>query len=159
SSFLRLSLKPTIVVLYPKLLCDVTRNHERVPGHHHHLPLRPYSQVKAVQQMLMGCYGNESRSATVERRLGGKGVEAPSWRITREMNRSAQTLCGFNQDFSVSAQKLLRCGREIVNFRNKEKQILDDIIGGRYDSRIRPQGNFTNGDVGKIQLFISIFYY
>lgn len=34
-----------------------------------------------------------------------------------------------------------RCMNAKINFREKEKQILDQILGpGRYDARIRPSG-------------------
>ncbi|KAL6260931.1 hypothetical protein P5V15_008459 [Pogonomyrmex californicus] len=51
-----------------------------------------------------------------------------------------------------------RCTREIkVNFREKEKQVLDNILGpGRYDARIRPSGeNGTDGPaIVRVNLFV-----
>ncbi|KAF4517017.1 hypothetical protein B566_EDAN009691 [Ephemera danica] len=45
-------------------------------------------------------------------------------------------------------------GKSKVNFREKEKQVLDQILGpGRYDARIRPSG--VNG-TGKSQTFSSL---
>ncbi|EFN89965.1 Glutamate-gated chloride channel [Harpegnathos saltator] len=40
-----------------------------------------------------------------------------------------------------------RCTQGKVNFREKEKQVLDNILGpGRYDARIRPSGENGTGE-------------
>lgn len=40
-----------------------------------------------------------------------------------------------------------RCNQGKVNFREKEKQVLDQILGpGRYDARIRPSGINGTGE-------------
>lgn len=40
-----------------------------------------------------------------------------------------------------------RCEETKVNFREKEKQVLDQILGpGRYDARIRPSGKNGTGE-------------
>jgi len=42
---------------------------------------------------------------------------------------------------------LRRCTQAKVNFREKEKQVLDNILGpGRYDARIRPSGENGTGE-------------
>lgn len=42
---------------------------------------------------------------------------------------------------------LCRCMNTKINFREKEKQILDQILGpGRYDARIRPSGINGTGE-------------
>lgn len=49
-----------------------------------------------------------------------------------------------------------RCTQAKVNFREKEKRVLDDILGpGRYDARIRPSGENATGEYMDI-LFTSI---
>ncbi|XP_024935926.1 glutamate-gated chloride channel isoform X3 [Cephus cinctus] len=49
-----------------------------------------------------------------------------------------------------------RCAQAKVNFREKEKQVLDSILGpGRYDARIRPSGE--NGTDGPTIVFVNIF--
>lgn len=51
---------------------------------------------------------------------------------------------------SLNANSLFHCSCSIGNFRQIEKQILDGIIGdGRYDSRIRPLGINTTGNIGE----------
>ncbi|XP_017788033.1 PREDICTED: glutamate-gated chloride channel isoform X3 [Habropoda laboriosa] len=50
-----------------------------------------------------------------------------------------------------------RCTEEILNYRQKEKEVLDDILGpGRYDARIRPGGeNATDGPaIVRVNLFV-----
>ncbi|XP_018394154.1 PREDICTED: uncharacterized protein LOC108772974 [Cyphomyrmex costatus] len=50
-----------------------------------------------------------------------------------------------------------RCKEPKVNFREKEKQVLDNILGpGRYDARIRPSGeNGTDGPaIVRVNLFV-----
>ncbi|XP_017788032.1 PREDICTED: glutamate-gated chloride channel isoform X2 [Habropoda laboriosa] len=50
-----------------------------------------------------------------------------------------------------------RCTEEILNYRQKEKEVLDDILGpGRYDARIRPGGeNATDGPaVVRVNIFV-----
>ncbi|XP_015584937.1 glutamate-gated chloride channel isoform X1 [Cephus cinctus] len=50
-----------------------------------------------------------------------------------------------------------RCAQAKVNFREKEKQVLDSILGpGRYDARIRPSGeNGTDGPaIVRVNLFV-----
>ncbi|XP_019886564.1 glutamate-gated chloride channel isoform X9 [Ooceraea biroi] len=50
-----------------------------------------------------------------------------------------------------------RCTQAKVNFREKEKQVLDNILGpGRYDARIRPSGeNGTDGPaIVRVNLFV-----
>ncbi|XP_025161864.1 glutamate-gated chloride channel isoform X4 [Harpegnathos saltator] len=50
-----------------------------------------------------------------------------------------------------------RCTQGKVNFREKEKQVLDNILGpGRYDARIRPSGeNGTDGPaIVRVNLFV-----
>ncbi|XP_011068521.1 PREDICTED: glutamate-gated chloride channel isoform X4 [Acromyrmex echinatior] len=50
-----------------------------------------------------------------------------------------------------------RCTQPKVNFREKEKQVLDNILGpGRYDARIRPSGeNGTDGPaIVRVNLFV-----
>ncbi|XP_032665167.1 glutamate-gated chloride channel isoform X4 [Odontomachus brunneus] len=50
-----------------------------------------------------------------------------------------------------------RCTQVKVNFREKEKQVLDNILGpGRYDARIRPSGeNGTDGPaIVRVNLFV-----
>ncbi|XP_003400811.1 glutamate-gated chloride channel isoform X4 [Bombus affinis] len=55
---------------------------------------------------------------------------------------------------------LSRCAqlqKKVVNFREKEKEVLDDILGpGRYDARIRPSGeNGTDGPaIVRVNLFV-----
>lgn len=47
-----------------------------------------------------------------------------------------------------------RCSNK-VNYREKEKEVLDQILGpGRYDARIRPSG--VNG-TGEVKLLIFLF--
>ncbi|XP_032665165.1 glutamate-gated chloride channel isoform X3 [Odontomachus brunneus] len=49
-----------------------------------------------------------------------------------------------------------RCTQVKVNFREKEKQVLDNILGpGRYDARIRPSGE--NGTDGPTNVKVNIF--
>ncbi|XP_015584945.1 glutamate-gated chloride channel isoform X2 [Cephus cinctus] len=49
-----------------------------------------------------------------------------------------------------------RCAQAKVNFREKEKQVLDSILGpGRYDARIRPSGE--NGTDGPAVVHVNIF--
>ncbi|XP_018378249.1 PREDICTED: glutamate-gated chloride channel isoform X1 [Trachymyrmex cornetzi] len=49
-----------------------------------------------------------------------------------------------------------RCTQPKVNFREKEKQVLDNILGpGRYDARIRPSGE--NGTDGPAVVRVNIF--
>ncbi|KYN37748.1 Glutamate-gated chloride channel [Trachymyrmex septentrionalis] len=49
-----------------------------------------------------------------------------------------------------------RCTQPKVNFREKEKQVLDNILGpGRYDARIRPSGE--NGTDGPTNVKVNIF--
>ncbi|XP_058802224.1 glutamate-gated chloride channel isoform X6 [Phymastichus coffea] len=50
-----------------------------------------------------------------------------------------------------------RCGQpKKMNFREKEKQVLDDILGpGSYDARIRPSG--VNGTDGPVLVMINVF--
>ncbi|KAL0112648.1 hypothetical protein PUN28_012135 [Cardiocondyla obscurior] len=49
-----------------------------------------------------------------------------------------------------------RCTQGKVNFREKEKQVLDNILGpGRYDARIRPSGE--NGTDGPAVVRVNIF--
>ncbi|XP_066599786.1 glutamate-gated chloride channel [Prorops nasuta] len=49
-----------------------------------------------------------------------------------------------------------RCTQAKVNFREKEKQVLDNILGpGRYDARIRPSGE--NGTDGPTNVKVNIF--
>ncbi|XP_032665158.1 glutamate-gated chloride channel isoform X2 [Odontomachus brunneus] len=49
-----------------------------------------------------------------------------------------------------------RCTQVKVNFREKEKQVLDNILGpGRYDARIRPSGE--NGTDGPAVVRVNIF--
>ncbi|XP_033179248.1 glutamate-gated chloride channel isoform X5 [Bombus vosnesenskii] len=54
---------------------------------------------------------------------------------------------------------LSRCAqmqKKVVNFREKEKEVLDDILGpGRYDARIRPSGE--NGTDGPAVVRVNIF--
>ncbi|XP_071870261.1 glycine receptor alpha 1 isoform X6 [Bombus fervidus] len=54
---------------------------------------------------------------------------------------------------------LSRCAqmqKKVVNFREKEKEVLDDILGpGRYDARIRPSGE--NGTDGPTNVKVNIF--
>ncbi|XP_068983860.1 glutamate-gated chloride channel isoform X6 [Bombus flavifrons] len=54
---------------------------------------------------------------------------------------------------------LSRCAqtqKKVVNFREKEKEVLDDILGpGRYDARIRPSGE--NGTDGPTNVNVNIF--
>nr|CAD7437517.1 unnamed protein product [Timema bartmani] len=50
-----------------------------------------------------------------------------------------------------------KCNQGKVNFREKEKQVLDQILGpGRYDARIRPSGvNGTDGPtIVRVNLFV-----
>nr|CAD7194844.1 unnamed protein product [Timema douglasi] len=52
---------------------------------------------------------------------------------------------------------VVRCNQGKVNFREKEKQVLDQILGpGRYDARIRPSGvNGTDGPtIVRVNLFV-----
>ena len=48
---------------------------------------------------------------------------------------------------SYSILKFFRSRIEKVNYRQKEKQVLDDILGKGYDKRIRPSGK---NDTGKL---------
>ncbi|XP_047511291.1 glutamate-gated chloride channel isoform X2 [Pieris napi] len=51
---------------------------------------------------------------------------------------------------------LAQCTNAKINFREKEKQILDQILGpGRYDARIRPSG--INGTDGPAVVSVNIF--
>ncbi|KYM77836.1 Glutamate-gated chloride channel [Atta colombica] len=44
-----------------------------------------------------------------------------------------------------------RCTQPKVNFREKEKQVLDNILGpGRYDARIRPSGENGTGEYNNL---------
>lgn len=44
-----------------------------------------------------------------------------------------------------------------MNFREKEKEVLDDILGpGRYDARIRPSGENGTGEYMNVLFFTSI---
>lgn len=47
--------------------------------------------------------------------------------------------CVYNEILSGAPQK--------INYRQKEKQILDQILGGTYDNKIRPSGANGTGDV------------
>lgn len=48
-----------------------------------------------------------------------------------------------------------RCTNAKINFREKEKEVLDQILGaGMYDARIRPSG--VNG-TGKMHCFLKIY--
>lgn len=40
-----------------------------------------------------------------------------------------------------------RCTQGKVNYREKEKEVLDNILGG-YDARIRPSGENATGEYG-----------
>ncbi|KAJ2954922.1 hypothetical protein O0L34_g3250 [Tuta absoluta] len=52
--------------------------------------------------------------------------------------------------------QLTQCMNAKINFREKEKQILDQILGpGRYDARIRPSG--INGTDGPAVVSVNIF--
>ncbi|XP_013173610.1 PREDICTED: glutamate-gated chloride channel isoform X2 [Papilio xuthus] len=52
--------------------------------------------------------------------------------------------------------ELAQCMNAKINFREKEKQILDQILGpGRYDARIRPSG--INGTDGPAVVSVNIF--
>ncbi|GJQ66820.1 GluCl [Trypoxylus dichotomus] len=49
------------------------------------------------------------------------------------------------------------CSNTKINFREKEKEVLDQILGpGRYDARIRPSGvNGTDGPaIVRVNLFV-----
>ncbi|XP_043503249.1 glutamate-gated chloride channel-like isoform X3 [Polistes fuscatus] len=49
-----------------------------------------------------------------------------------------------------------RCSQAKVNYREKEKEVLDNILGpGRYDARIRPSGE--NGTDGPTNVQVNIF--
>ncbi|XP_049785961.1 glutamate-gated chloride channel isoform X4 [Schistocerca serialis cubense] len=56
------------------------------------------------------------------------------------------------------ARLCVRCTQQKMNFREKEKQVLDQILGpGRYDARIRPSGiNGTadNPTIVKVNIFL-----
>lgn len=57
--------------------------------------------------------------------------------------------------FSVRAMRRLT---RTINFREKEKEILDQIIGSdRYDSRIRPAGMLNDTSKSKKLYFVSSF--
>ncbi|XP_049785955.1 glutamate-gated chloride channel isoform X3 [Schistocerca serialis cubense] len=54
------------------------------------------------------------------------------------------------------ARLCVRCTQQKMNFREKEKQVLDQILGpGRYDARIRPSG--INGTDGPATVRVNIF--
>ncbi|XP_060828317.1 glutamate-gated chloride channel isoform X4 [Bombus pascuorum] len=53
--------------------------------------------------------------------------------------------------------RCVQAQKKVVNFREKEKEVLDDILGpGRYDARIRPSGeNGTDGPaIVRVNLFV-----
>ena len=50
---------------------------------------------------------------------------------------------------------LFRSRLQKVNYRQKEKQVLDSILGKGYDQRIRPSGR---NDTGKVLGRVAIFY-
>jgi hypothetical protein len=48
---------------------------------------------------------------------------------------------------AITGPVCCRCNQGKVNFREKEKQVLDQILGpGRYDARIRPSGINGTGE-------------
>lgn len=50
-------------------------------------------------------------------------------------------------DLTTLSLGFCRCTQVKVNFREKEKQVLDNILGpGRYDARIRPSGENGTGE-------------
>ncbi|XP_060828319.1 glutamate-gated chloride channel isoform X6 [Bombus pascuorum] len=52
--------------------------------------------------------------------------------------------------------RCVQAQKKVVNFREKEKEVLDDILGpGRYDARIRPSGE--NGTDGPTNVKVNIF--
>ncbi|XP_060828318.1 glutamate-gated chloride channel isoform X5 [Bombus pascuorum] len=52
--------------------------------------------------------------------------------------------------------RCVQAQKKVVNFREKEKEVLDDILGpGRYDARIRPSGE--NGTDGPAVVRVNIF--
>nr|CAD7424623.1 unnamed protein product [Timema monikensis] len=60
-------------------------------------------------------------------------------------------------EMSMVCDDVVRCNQGKVNFREKEKQVLDQILGpGRYDARIRPSGvNGTDGPtIVRVNLFV-----
>nr|ACT09139.1 glutamate-gated chloride channel [Plutella xylostella] len=58
--------------------------------------------------------------------------------------------------FLLYCAHLTECVNAKINFREKEKQILDQILGpGRYDARIRPSG--INGTDGPAVVSVNIF--
>nr|CAD7569917.1 unnamed protein product [Timema californicum] len=73
-------------------------------------------------------------------------------------NHPQQTQLEFEPKSSHQQDTLLRgCNQGKVNFREKEKQVLDQILGpGRYDARIRPSGvNGTDGPtIVRVNLFV-----
>jgi hypothetical protein len=50
-------------------------------------------------------------------------------------------------ELAITGPVCCRCNQGKVNFREKEKQVLDQILGpGRYDARIRPSGINGTGE-------------
>lgn len=48
--------------------------------------------------------------------------------------------------------------KKVVNFREKEKEVLDDILGpGRYDARIRPSGENGTGEYMNVLFLRPLF--
>ncbi|XP_043599359.1 glutamate-gated chloride channel-like isoform X7 [Bombus pyrosoma] len=59
--------------------------------------------------------------------------------------------------FLLHLSRCVQAQKKVVNFREKEKEVLDDILGpGRYDARIRPSGeNGTDGPaIVRVNLFV-----
>ncbi|XP_043599358.1 glutamate-gated chloride channel-like isoform X6 [Bombus pyrosoma] len=58
--------------------------------------------------------------------------------------------------FLLHLSRCVQAQKKVVNFREKEKEVLDDILGpGRYDARIRPSGE--NGTDGPAVVRVNIF--
>ncbi|XP_043599357.1 glutamate-gated chloride channel-like isoform X5 [Bombus pyrosoma] len=58
--------------------------------------------------------------------------------------------------FLLHLSRCVQAQKKVVNFREKEKEVLDDILGpGRYDARIRPSGE--NGTDGPTNVKVNIF--
>ncbi|KAL3289516.1 hypothetical protein HHI36_022933 [Cryptolaemus montrouzieri] len=58
--------------------------------------------------------------------------------------------------FFIYLLHMTTCTNVKINFREKEKELLDQILGpGRYDARIRPSG--VNGTDGPAIVWVNIF--
>ncbi|XP_049885665.1 glutamate-gated chloride channel isoform X5 [Pectinophora gossypiella] len=83
-------------------------------------------------------------------------ISAMSSRPAGRMMASPKPSCALIILILLYYSPLSQCLNAKINFREKEKQILDQILGpGRYDARIRPSG--INGTDGPAVVSVNIF--